>query len=770
MKCLKQNNIRLSKNNESINCINSSCYKAENFNNNKINDIIFKNNNNLTTKTSILIKRKNFKDDDSFTHKNNLTKTSESFVNNNSKITTDNSTNNTELNKCNSSIEKISNSDLLKSNSSNDYYSSEDLSNKHTNNKKSYLNSPNEFSTKSLIFDKNASLNIENLNNNSLESNYHLLILEQLIQDSLDCKVKINSLSEWLNSNICTKKGSLLLQKLMRKHSKEIFVCFYQIIKDKYLSYLATPYANYVCQFLFFILPSSLRLSIISTIFTNKNYEELSKNNLGQSSIIYILENNLSLQEKNLVVSLIKDNLNAFICLDSLIRITECIVGSFENDIVFDLIKLIAFNLDKLSKTQEGYFLLRVTMKAVKNTTLQNIIIEELEKNFINYVKVFNGSLIVQCIIHNFNNYNFKYNKSCTKQHESINNHDISSSKEFCNNKEENKKNKDNLNNHKIIKNNALNNLMKLIVINSKLWFENHFKPILDCAIKSSTILFENCLYEFLLYNKGKAKKLFGNIVKMDISENFFKLLINNLKTKTNYLILNIVKDSLNDYKENNVCENYDKIIKFIENHINNKNVFTTNKDCVKKNKNLNKKSNKINNSEIDYKDSFNNQKSFYKNQVPSYLFNPNHYNNNNSSKISQNNISNNDFNIYNAYQYNMLINNLNNNQPPLYILNPYYANLFNNSNHLSTENNNSNDIINNIKLNNQLLEKEVNNEKDKYKAKKDFVFLNIYDNNEYNNSNNKANEGFNRSGCFEKHIKDQAIQIKKSSNFINSN
>lgn len=198
-------------------------------------------------------------------------------------------------------------------------------------------------------------------------------------------------------------------------------------------------------------------------------------------------------------------------------RVIECILGTFDFKLINFLITMCYNNFDDLLNTREGYFILRILVKISKESQLQERLIEKINSNFEAIVTSRNGSLLCQCIIHNFPIPTYQFFKSC-------------SNKSNPNNQTEVYKNYDNQ---------ALKSFIHQVVKYWKLWDDFHMGNILECAIKNSGDIFETECFKLLKKDKyylsnallscESGVKIF-NMIESEFTSNGLSIIVKSLK------------------------------------------------------------------------------------------------------------------------------------------------------------------------------------------------------------------------------------------------
>lgn len=287
---------------------------------------------------------------------------------------------------------------------------------------------------------------------------------------------------------------------------------------------MAYPYSNYFCQKLFFLLPMDIRKNIIENMC--KNVLDLCENIHGQCSVIFIFENDITDDEKKLAIDLLKDKMKDLIWKPKFSRVAECIIGCFDFKLTGFLVSYCLDNFMKFVKFREGYFLLRTIVKAIKVPQVQNHIAQIVDANYERLIKYSNGSLLIQCMIHNFPVVDFVYFKSCSKH---IN---------------KNLSKEDTVSNvTKNFKNKALELIIKVIISNVETWDAKYSVPLIDCLIRVGGEPFEKCFMK--MYSKGQKSKdlIIDKIICLENGKEYMERIFKNF----NLINVSKIKDQIKD-------------------------------------------------------------------------------------------------------------------------------------------------------------------------------------------------------------------------------
>lgn len=231
------------------------------------------------------------------------------------------------------------------------------------------------------------------------------------------------------------------------------------------------------------------------------NLTRLIKSSNGQCSVIFIYENLNSEEEQMLVIKTLDSFIYEAVWNPKFMRIAECIIGTFQPELIEPFISYIINNLRSFIKSRDGYFLLRTIAKNSKVTALHIAFVKQIKLCFPEFSNCTNGSLLLQCIVHNFALPNYKYIKSCSRH--------------IANDSESDQ-------NRSLVRsdnNPALSLLYDFITESARHWDNKNLRPVVECCIKIGGKQFENILVnglekhvkEFILssYGISYAKLMF---------------------------------------------------------------------------------------------------------------------------------------------------------------------------------------------------------------------------------------------------------------------
>lgn len=341
-----------------------------------------------------------------------------------------------------------------------------------------------------------------------------------------------SSISEMASKIIATHKGSIYLQGLLNDLPKESIYLLFLAIEQEFLDFLTKPYSNYFCQQLFFFLEMPERIKLIKDLIPK--ILELVKGSKGKCSIIFILENLQTEQEKQLVIKLLDPVIFTYIWEPKFMRIGESLIGTYKRASIQFLLDFIISNLTDFVKVREGYYLLRTVVKHLKTPEEQMKIITVINENFLEIAKNFNGSLLLQCIIHNFPIPTYNYTKSSIS---CVNNNGLAP-----------KVNKEGMNDN----NKALEILYSTFIQHSDEWDNNKLKAVVECAIKFGS----NQFGKLYLNNLSKHAQSFMRSV---YSIKIMKIMIKSFENSITISILKVISQHIK-HLDTNKQEKWNKL------------------------------------------------------------------------------------------------------------------------------------------------------------------------------------------------------------------
>ncbi len=330
------------------------------------------------------------------------------------------------------------------------------------------------------------------------------------------------SLLDNLLNLIKSKQGSKLLQNIIENSDISLVDYLYSILKNHIYNLFVHYYANYFLQTLYYRLSHTSRCEVLEKI--NQNTDMIYENNNGLCSLIFVIENTCNPKEVSILMNMIKSNFKEHKWNKYFLRVLESVICCFPLESILFIREFALNNFYKLINIREGYFVLRSVVKISKCHEIQNLIFSYISKNFVKFVNGPNGSLICQCLLHNFPLEQYIHTKSYSKhlQKESSKETNII---------------KYDMNNPVIIK------LIKLLFVNIQIWQKKSFRALLECAIKVSITPFEIRLIKSI----KKYDRPLEKIVSFDTHYELLKEIISNLSNEGFYFIINYLFEYLQE-------------------------------------------------------------------------------------------------------------------------------------------------------------------------------------------------------------------------------
>ena len=268
------------------------------------------------------------------------------------------------------------------------------------------MNSENDNS----IFTNNNNINLNynlnnNLNNNNCINDNLIFELKHLLEHTGKIDFYIyNLIKGKIVSIIKNHKGSKIFQKYLKStHSDEIlhliFVELFPFLSDLIID----PYANYFCKKFFTYLNQKDRIDFLKNI--EKNLVELSSDSIGTYPIQSIIEHLSSKNEKNIILSGIKEGYIKLIYDTFGCHVLEKLLTCFEDEYVEFIYTYIFDNFLYLTNNSNGIYIIKKILTFTKKKNLHEKLKNIVKKNAIFLIKQSYGNFVIQVIIENWEDY-----------------------------------------------------------------------------------------------------------------------------------------------------------------------------------------------------------------------------------------------------------------------------------------------------------------------------------------------------------------------------
>ena len=255
---------------------------------------------------------------------------------------------------------------------------------------------------------KNNFLHINNKNvinnNNSINDNL-IFELRNLLEHSGKIDFYIyNFIKGKIVSIIKNHKGSKIFQKYLKStHSDEILHLIFTELHQSLGELIIDPYANYFCKKFFTYLNQNDRIEFLKSI--EQSFIDLSSDNIGTYPIQSIIEHLNSKNEKDIIISGIKDGFiklffDAFGC-----HVLEKLLTCFEDEYVNFIYTYIFDNFLNLTNNSNGIYIIKKILTFTQKKELHEKLKSIVKKNAIFLIKQSYGNFVIQVIIEIWEDY-----------------------------------------------------------------------------------------------------------------------------------------------------------------------------------------------------------------------------------------------------------------------------------------------------------------------------------------------------------------------------
>ena len=352
------------------------------------------NNNNMN---NIDIKRKDNrkKTQDVQSNFQNKKYTNNYMNSNNNSIS---SNNNFNFNK-NSNLRFFRKSASLNSNNNNNLYFKNIVMNNNMNNE--IINNNKNAENKSNYININNNMNI---NNSSITDNL-IFELRNLLEHSGKIDFYIyNIIKGKIVSIIKNHKGSKIFQKYLKStHSDEILHLIFVELYSNLEELIIDPYANYFCKKFFTYLNQKDRIDFLKSI--EKSLIELSSDSIGTYPIQSIIEHLNTKNEKNIIISGIKEGFTKLIYDTFGCHVLEKLLTCFEDEYVNFIYTYIFENFLNLTNNSNGIYIIKKILTFTQKNNFHEKLKLIVKKNALFLIKQSYGNFVIQVIIESWEDY-----------------------------------------------------------------------------------------------------------------------------------------------------------------------------------------------------------------------------------------------------------------------------------------------------------------------------------------------------------------------------
>ena len=274
------------------------------------------------------------------------------------------------------------NSLYFKNNINNNNYN-----NKIAENKNNYINNSNNI-----------------INNNSINDNL-IFELKHLLEHSGKIDFYIyNLIKGKIVFIIKNHKGSKIFQKYLKStHSDEILHLIFIELYTNLEELIIDPYANYFCKKFFTYLNPKDRIDFLKNI--EKSLIELSSDSIGTYPLQSIIEHLNSKNEKNIIISGIKEGFTKLIYDTFGCHVLEKLLTCFEDEYVNFIYSYIFENFLNLTNNSNGIYIVKKILTFTQKNNLHEKLKSIVKKNALFLIKQSYGNFVIQVIIENWEDY-----------------------------------------------------------------------------------------------------------------------------------------------------------------------------------------------------------------------------------------------------------------------------------------------------------------------------------------------------------------------------
>ena len=260
--------------------------------------------------------------------------------------------------------------------------------NKNAENKNNYMNISNNM----------------NINNSSITDNL-IFELRNLLEHSGKIDFYIyNIIKGKIVSIIKNHKGSKIFQKYLKSnHSDEILHLIFVELYSNLEELIIDPYANYFCKKFFTYLNQKDRIDFLKSI--EKSLIELSSDSIGTYPIQSIIEHLNTKNEKNIIISGIKEGFTKLIYDTFGCHVLEKLLTCFEDEYVNFIYTYIFENFLNLTNNSNGIYIIKKILTFTQKNNFHEKLKLIVKKNALFLIKQSYGNFVIQVIIESWEDY-----------------------------------------------------------------------------------------------------------------------------------------------------------------------------------------------------------------------------------------------------------------------------------------------------------------------------------------------------------------------------
>ena len=246
--------------------------------------------------------------------------------------------------------------------------------------------------------------NQNNLNQINYNTEYLIFQLKFNLERNGKIDHYIYSLVKGIFINIIkNQKGSKIFQKYLKSTHCDILHQIFLEIKPNLEEIITDFYANYFCKRFFTFLNQKDRIDFLLVI--EKSLVKLSSDSIGTYPIQTIIEHVGSKNEKNIIITALKDHIKELSFDPFGCHVIEKLLSCFEEEYVSFIYNYIVDNFLELAYNNNGICVVKKILSLTHKTNLHDklkIIVKENAKQLISHPY---GNFVIQVVVECWNDY-----------------------------------------------------------------------------------------------------------------------------------------------------------------------------------------------------------------------------------------------------------------------------------------------------------------------------------------------------------------------------
>lgn len=250
-------------------------------------------------------------------------------------------------------------------------------------------------------YDMSYSNNKQNSNhvNNQLDVMIYELQINLIKSEKIDKETFTGIKNDFIKI-IKTHKGSRIFQNYLKNTEPEIIFEIFKQIKPSLIELMTDFYANYFCKKFYFFLQINERISFLNEIYNS--IPSLSINPIATYPIQSIIELIKTNQEKQIVVSSVKNSLSSLFLDTYGIHVIEKIILGFEEEWSLFIYEFIMNNFMFLANNNNAICIIKKILVFPHNKNIHERIKEFATNNSLQLLENPYGNYVIQVIVENW--------------------------------------------------------------------------------------------------------------------------------------------------------------------------------------------------------------------------------------------------------------------------------------------------------------------------------------------------------------------------------